>query len=551
VQAGVLTDQEAKLRRQEVSDEADFYGAMDGASKFVKGDAIAGLVITMVNLIGGFLIGVVQMGMPITEAITTFSLLTIGDGLVSQIPALLVSISAGLIVTRAAGGSDLGSDVFAQFRRQRPAIRASGIVVLLMGIVPGLPKIPFILLGGGLIYLSTRLPREDELILESLPPAEPIEVPPVSPQQMAVDARVEPLELNIAFDLIPLVDGATGGDLLDRVGALRRKIASELGFVMPSIRTRDAADLPSGTYILKVHGVEVGRGTAPAGRVLVIGDDLIGLPGDDVREPVFGLAARWVPAEYQAQAEIGGNTVVDRSTLIVTHLAEIVRRRAGRLLSRTDVKILMDGVRATDPQVMEDLVTIGVTTGEVQRVLAGLLDDGVPIRDLVRILEAIGDRARTNRSIESMVEAARGELGPAITGALAKDNRLTVITLSAGTEHRLVSSLRISEGTSQLELAPDAADQLVRTLTEWVGATANGGVTPVLVCSAPLRASLGRLVKAMVPGMAVIAYSEIGDHLEIDLVANIDITGGDVRHADVNATTDPNNQERFDAYAAT
>jgi flagellar biosynthesis protein FlhA len=410
-----------------------------------------------------------------------------------------------------------------------------------------LGKLAGSLLRVGLLLVANRLPREDELVRESLPPVVPEEVVPPSPQQMAVDARVEPLELNIAFDLIPLVDGATGGDLLDRVGALRRKIATELGFVMPSIRTRDAADLPSGTYTLKVHGVEVGRGIAPAGRVLVIGDGFDSLPGDDVREPVFGLAARWVPAEYQAQAEISGNTVVDRSTLIVTHLAEIVRRRAGRLLSRTDVKILMDGVRATDPQVVDDLTTLGVTAGEVQRVLGGLLEDSVPIKDLVRILEAIGDRARSNRSIEAMIEAARQELGPAITSALAVDNRLTAITMSASTEHRLLSGLRISEGTSQFELAPDDTDRLIRSLTEWVGATAVQGTSPVLVCSAPLRAALGRLVKATVPGLAVISYAEIGDHLQIDLIANVDITGD---HHDMTGHLSGEPQERFDAFAA-
>ncbi len=538
--AGAINDDQARVRRKEVGDEADFYGAMDGASKFVKGDAIAGLVITMVNLIGGFLIGVVQMHMPIGDAITTYSLLTVGDGLVSQIPALLVSISAGLIVTRAAGGSDLGSDVFAQFRRQRSAMRAAGVVVLVMGLVPGLPKVPFIFLGAALVFVSSRLPREEELAIEELPPVALEELPPASPQQLAVDARVEPLELNIAFDLIPLVDGGSGGDLLDRVGALRRKIASELGFVMPSIRTRDAADLPSGTYVIRVHGVEVGRGIAPAGRVLVIGDAFQSLPGDDVREPVFGLAARWVPAEFHAQAEILGNTVVDRSTLIVTHLAEIVRRRAGKLLGRTDVKVLVDGVRATDPQVVDDLNTLNVSVGEVQRVLAGLLDDGVPIRDLVRILEAVSDKARTTRTVEAMVEAARAELGPAITTGLAADGRLTAVTLSASTEHRLLGGLRMVDGTSQLELAPDDADALIRQLSEMVGATASQGVSPVLVCSAALRPSLSRLVRATVSGMAVISYAEIGDHLQVDVIANVDI-------ADLSRT---NPEEHFDAYAA-
>ncbi len=542
--AGAIGEDEARRRRKEVGDEADFYGAMDGASKFVKGDAIAGLVITMVNLIGGFLIGVVQMGMPIGEAVTTFSLLTVGDGLVSQIPALLVSISAGLIVTRAAGGSDLGSDVFAQFRRQRPAMRSAGLVILLMALIPGLPKLPFILMGGALVLVSTRLPLEAEIAIEDLPPVAPGSaeaVPPPSPQQLAVDARVEPLELNIAFDLIPLVDNASGGDLLDRVGALRRKIASELGFVMPSIRTRDAADLPGGTYVIKVHGVEVGRGIAPAGRVLVIGDAFESLPGDDVREPVFGLAARWVPAEFQAQAEIFGNTVVDRSTLIVTHLAEIVRRKAGRLLGRTDVKVLIDGVRATDPQVVDDINNIGVTIAEVQRVLSGLLDDGVPIRDLVRILEAVGERARTLRTVEAMVEATRHELGPAITTTLAVEGRLTAVTMSAASENRLMQGLRVADGASQLELLPDEADALIRQLTELVAMTASLGVTPVLVCSAPLRSALARLVRATVPGVSVVAYTEIGDHLQIDVIANVEL----------NPITQPfgSTTEDFDAYA--
>ena len=544
--AGIIGEEEARQRRKEVSDEADFYGAMDGASKFVKGDAIAGLVITLVNLIGGFVIGVVQMGMPVGEAITTFSLLTVGDGLVSQIPALLVSISAGLIVTRAAGGSDLGSDVFAQFRRQRAAVRAAGVVMLMMGLIPGLPKLPFIALGVILLLVANRLPREEELAIEDAPPSALAAIdapPPQSPQQLAVDARVEPLELNIAFDLISLVDSSTGGDLLDRVGALRRKIASELGFVMPSIRTRDAADLPAGVYVIRVHGVEVGRGVAPVGRVLVIGDAFDGLPGDDVREPVFGLAARWVPVEFQAQAEIFGNTVVDRSTLIVTHLAEIVRRKAGRLLGRTDVKVLVDGVRATDPQVVDDLTTIGVTIGEVQRVLAGLLDDGVPIRDLVRILEAIGDRARTVRTVEAMVEAARHELGPAITSGLAADGRLTAVTLSATTENRLMSGLRVADGVSQIELLPEEADRMIRQLTELVHAAGAQGISPVLVCSAPLRSALARLVRATVSGMSVVSYTEIGDHLQVDVIANVDIT----------PMTTPNpfgsSPEDFDAYA--
>ena len=518
--AGTIGEEEARRRRREVSEEADFYGAMDGASKFVKGDAIAGLVITMVNLIGGFLIGVVQKGMSITEAISTYSLLTIGDGLVAQIPALLVSISAGLIVTRSAGNSDLGSDVFGQFGRQGPSVRAGGIVILLMGLIPGLPKIPFILLGVTLIVLGRRL------VARTADPTEAADAPvvaeePVSPQQLALDSRVEPLELDIAYDLIELVDGAGGGDLLDRVAALRRKLAMELGFVMPSVRTRDAPQLPANTYVIKVHGVEVGRGVALPGRVLVLGDDLSTLPGEDVREPVFGLPARWVPAEFRVQAELSGHTVVDRSTLVVTHLAEIVRRRAGRLLGRSDVKALLDGVRSTDPTVVDELTAIGVTTAEVQRVLASLLDDGVPIRDLVRILEALGERARTVRTPEVLVEAVRSELGPAITGALATDGTLLAITIDAIGEVKLAEGLRVTESGSHLELFPDDHERLITQVVAASEIAAQRGAVGALVCSAHLRPALRRLLKPAAPAVPVVSYQEIGDHLAIEVIASI------------------------------
>ncbi|MGE0510457.1 MAG: flagellar biosynthesis protein FlhA [Acidimicrobiia bacterium] len=520
VSAGAIGEDEARRRRREVSEEADFYGAMDGASKFVKGDAIAGLVITMVNLVGGFLIGVVQKGMPIGEAVTTYSLLTVGDGLVAQIPALLVSISAGLIVTRSAGNSDLGSDVFDQFGRQGASVRAGGIVILFMGLIPGLPKIPFFVIGTLLIVLGRRL------VAKGLEPAAPtgpelVHEEPTSPQQLAIDARVEPLELDIAYDLIELVDGAGGGDLLDRVAALRRKLAMELGFVMPSVRTRDAPQLPANTYVIKVHGVEVGRGIALPGRVLVLGDDLSMLPGEDVREPVFGLPARWVPAEFRVQAELSGHTVVDRSTLVVTHLAEIVRRRAGRLLGRTDVKALLDGVRTTDPTIVDELTAMGVTTAEVQRVLASLLDDGVPIRDLVRILEALGERARTVRTPEVLVEAVRSELGPAITGALATDGTLLAFTIDALTEMRLAEGLRVTESGSHLELFPDDHDRLVAQVVAASEVAAQRGATGALVCSGHLRPALRRLLKPAVPAVPVVSYQEIGDHLTIEVIASI------------------------------
>jgi flagellar biosynthesis protein FlhA len=521
--AGVLTDEEAKLRRKDVADEADFYGAMDGASKFVKGDAIAGLVITMVNLIGGFVIGVVQMGLPIGEAINTFSLLTVGDGLVSQVPALLVSISSGLIVTRSAGGKDLGSDVFGQFARQGASVRSAGFVVLMMALVPGLPKLPFLIFGLGLVILGRRLMAKDVaaddasaaavLAAEANAPQ-----PPASPVQLAIDSRVEPLELDLAYDLIELVDSASGGDLLDRVGALRRKIAGEFGIVMPAIRTRDEPDLPSYTYVIRVHGVEVGRGVAPAGRVLVIGDDLARYPGDDIIEPVFGLPARWVPIEFRAEAEIAGNTVVDRSALVVTHLAELVRRRAGKLLSRTDVKALLDSVNATDPAVVEDLTGASVGVADVQRVLASLLDEGIPIRDLVRILESVGERARVTKVPDALTEAARQALGPAITAALAVDGTLPLVTIDPRFETEMGTSFEMTDQGGALRLTIRSHEHLMAELDRAVHITAARGLPTVLVCAGALRPALSRLVRQAAPSVFVISYGEIGDHLTVEAV---------------------------------
>jgi flagellar biosynthesis protein FlhA len=519
--AGILSDEEAKYRRKEVGDEADFYGAMDGASKFVKGDAIAGLVITLVNLIGGLVIGVVQGGMPIGEAVSTYSLLTVGDGLVAQIPALLVSISSGLIVTRAAGGSDLGSDVFGQFARQGPSVRNAGVVIMLMGLVPGLPKVPFLVFGMTFFMLGRRLmARSEQAELDIAP--EPEAAPaPASPVQLAIDSRVEPLELDLAYDLIELVDAASGGDLLDRVGALRRKIAGEFGIVMPAIRTRDEPDLPSYTYVIRVHGVEVGRGTAPAGRVLVIGDDLHRYPGEDIIEPVFGLPARWVPVEFRAEAEIAGNTVVDRAALIVTHLAELVRRRAGRLLSRTDVKQLLDSVNATDPAVVEDLTGAGVGIADVQRVLASLLDEGIPIRDLVRILEAVGERARVTKLPDALNEAARQALGPAITAALASDGTLSLVTIDPRFESEMGSTFELTDQGGVLRLDIRAHEHLMSELDRAVHVTAARGLPTVVVCAAALRPALSRLVRQAAPTVAVVSYGEIGDHLAVEAVHTI------------------------------
>jgi flagellar biosynthesis protein FlhA len=525
--AGLINDAEAKRRRREVAEEADFYGAMDGASKFVKGDAIAAIVIVAINLIGGFAVGVLQQHMSFSEAIQHYSLLTVGDGLVAQIPALLISLSSGLIVTRAATEMDLGSDLLHQFTRHKKTLQLGGGAICAVAIVPGLPKIPFFVVGGALLLLATRLPSDEEIAAREAAAKEvevaPVPLSPDSPEALAGEMRVEPLELEIAYDLIDLVDASKGGDLLDRVRALRRKLALELGVVIPLVRTRDNLDLPASTYAVRVNGVDVGRGEAPAGHVLVLGDDAGSLPGIPTREPVFGLPATWVPNEFRHQAEITGATVVDRASVITTHLAEVVRRNAGRLLSRQDVKMLIDVVKQSDPVVVDELNGASVTTGEIQRVLQMLLDEAVGIRDLVRIFEVVSERSRVTKDPEQLVEAVRTALGPAISASYAKDGKLPVLTLDPLVEHALAETLRTGDTGTYLALDPQTAEQLALAVAREAEGAEMKGIEPVFVCAAQLRPSVRRLLHAAAPRLPVLAYTELGAQLELDTIGVVNL----------------------------
>ena len=515
--AGVIDDDEARRRRQETAAEADFYGAMDGAGKFVKGDAIAGVIITLINLLGGFVIGVVQMKMSPGEAVNLYSLLTVGDGLVTQIPALLVSISSGLIVTRAAGDDDLGSSVVDQFRRQHRAMQIAGVALLTMALVPGLPKVPFILVGAALFIGARRIAATMGAEAAAATPEVPVEAPPSpdDPEELARSMRVEPISLELAIDLVDLVDTGAGGDLLDRVRALRRKLALELGFVLPPVRTRDNLDLAPGTYLIRLHGVEVGRGIAPPGHFLLIGDDLDHHPGEEIREAVFGLPAKWLPAELRHRAEAEGGTVVDRSSVISVHLSEVCRTHAGDLISRQDVKHLVDLVRESDPAVVEDLTTNQVGIGEVHAVLQTLLVDQVPIRDLVRILETISAHARISRDTESLAEACRVALAPAICAERASDGRLPVLSLEPMLEQHLLQSLTRNERGSSVVLDPELAQALSDGIAETVRSVEQLDQHPVLVCSPPLRPALRRFSRRVVPHVQVLSFDELAPQFTI------------------------------------
>jgi flagellar biosynthesis protein FlhA len=523
---GLINKDDARRRRREVAAEADFYGAMDGASKFVRGDAIAAMVIMAINLVGGLAIGIFQNGDSVSQAINTYSLLSVGDGLAAQLPALLISLSTGIIVTRAGTESDLGSDLVFQILNQRRALRIAAAGVTLLAFIPGLPKLPFILVGVSVWFTAARLPRDDALADRSKEKATaetPAPPSPDSPEGLARDMKVDPLELEVAYNLVELVDPSRGGDLLDRVKALRRKVAMELGVVLPLVRTRDNIDLPASTYTIRVQGAEIARGTAVPGHILAIGDMLGTLPGNMTKEPVFGLDAKWAPASARAQAERMGATVVDPASVITTHLAEIVKQNAGKLLSRAATKELVEIVKRSDPTVVEELGSAQVTLAEVQRVLRDLLDEGVSVRNLSKIFEVLTEKVRTTRDPEVLGEGCRQALGPALSASLATDGHLPVITVEPLLEQQLSETLRTGENGSFLALAPDKAEALTLAVAQRARDAEREGEMPVLVCAAPLRAALRKLTRTAAPRLPVLSYAELGSQLRLETRGVVDL----------------------------
>jgi len=511
--SGLIDEDTARRRRQDVAAEADFYGAMDGGSKFVKGDAIAGIIITVINLAGGFIIGMVQMKMTAGESLQRFSLLSVGDGLVTQIPALLLSVSTGIVVTRASAEGDMGSSAARQLTQSVTALRIAGCGVIGLALLPGMPKLPFILVGAVLLLIAQRVAarhKVEEAQARTTATAAP-EPAPDTPDQLIEQMRVPTLEILLAPDLVDLVGTGPEEDLLGRVRSLRRKTAMELGIVVPPVRTRDSVDLPRATYVVRIAGVEVGRGQAPRGQVLALGDDLSGLPGTPVTEPVFGLPGRWVPAELRHAAEMAGATVVDRVSVVVTHLGELVAQHAGRLLGREDVRVLTESVKRANPSVVEELVPSLLSLGEVQRVLQGLLAEGVAIRDLSRIYEALSLRARVSTDAEGLVESARAALGPALLAPHVQDGQVRVLTLDPMLEQQAAESLRSREHGTHLALDPTAVDRLLGDLREGVTRAEQDGHTVVLVCAPAIRPALRRLVALGLPRLPVLSYTEIAD----------------------------------------
>ncbi len=510
--AGLITDVQARERRAAVSAEADFYGAMDGASKFVKGDAIAGIIIIIINIVGGIAIGMLQRGMEIGDAVSTYTLLTIGDGLVTQIPALLMAVSTGMVVTRSNADSEMGSDASDQLTQSRQALMIAGGAAILLALIPGMPKIPFILVGAFLIFMSQRL-KASEAAKAKNDDAAAAEAGPAAPasettEDLIEQMRVHALEIQLAPDLVDLVSGASD-DLLARVRALRRKIAMELGIVVPPVRTRDSIDLPMSTYAIRIAGVETGRGEAPAGKVLALGDNLDSLPGIATVEPVFGLAGKWVPAEMRHSAEMTGATVIDRVSVLVTHLSSLISANAARLLTREDVRVLTEGVKSVNPSAVDELTPSLLSLAEVQRVLQGLLAEQIPINDLPRIYEALALKAKSSTDPEGLIEAARQALGPALTAQYLDGQLLRVIMIDPTLEQSMLEGMRPSELGTQILLSADRTEAVLASLRDALAKVEANGLTAVLVCAPALRPAIRRLVSAQAGGLPVLSYQEV------------------------------------------
>ncbi|WP_295011296.1 flagellar biosynthesis protein FlhA [uncultured Microbacterium sp.] len=508
--AGLISDVEARARRADVAAEADFYGAMDGASKFVKGDAIAGIVIVVINFVGGIVIGMVQHGMEIGTALSTYSLLTIGDGLVTQIPALLMAVSTGMIVTRENAEAEIGQAAGRQLMQSRNALIITGLAAIAMGFIPGMPLPAFLAIGAVLLFTASRVKANrtrSEAEQADLRALEAAEASGDGPEELMERMRVHALEISLSPDIVDLASGGAG-DLLGRVKSLRRKIAMDIGFVMPPVRTRDSVELPAETYAILIAGVEAGRGTVPRGHVLAIGAELDALPGRAVVDPVFGLEGKWVPTEMSHAADMAGATVIDRASVIITHLSDLVQAQAHRLLSLEDVRRLTDHLKQGSPASVEELTPALLPLAGVHRVLVGLLAERVPINDLGRIYEALALRARTATDTTGLVEAARAALGPAIAAPFAEDGRLRVVMFDPMLEQQMLEGMRIVESEPQIVLTPESTMHVLEAVRRTIEELDPVGPEPVLVCAPSLRSAVRRLVVSQVPGLPVLSYDE-------------------------------------------
>lgn len=517
--AGSITEEQARTRRAEIGQEADFYGAMDGSSKFVRGDAIAGLIITGINIIGGLVIGTAQQGMQVGDAAMTYSLLTIGDGLVSQMPALMVSTSAGIVMTRAATDGNLSSDIVEQFSKYAGALKMVAAVLFLMGFIPGMPTIILFGLATLLFVISRGHTPAEQTQPEQESSPEPVETAEMLREMLPV----EDMELEFGYSLVKLVDGDTDGDLLGRIKAIRRQFALEQGFIVPPIHIRDNLRLEPDVYRVLIRGVELGRGRLMADRLMAMnpGDVTQEIPGVPGKEPAFGMDALWIELSVRDRAETAGYTVVDSSTVVATHLTEIIRRHAQDLLGRQEAQELIEVVARRSPKLVEDLIPNVMPLSEVLRVLKLLVAEDVSIRDLAVILETLADEAPRNREPMALTEAVRARLSAGICQKIAdNEGKLHAVTLSGATEQLLRDRLLQTENGPVLAIDVQQARELVSQLQELAAMSPQN---PLLVVSSDLRRAMSDLLRKFIPQLTVLSHTEVQPRNEVRTLGSISL----------------------------
>jgi len=522
--AGLINDKEARDRRKNIQREADFYGAMDGASKFVKGDAIAAIIIIVINIVGGFFIGMVQRNMDVLQALQAYTLLTVGEGLVNQIPALLISTATGIVVTRAASESNLGSDLTSQIiNNPRVFFIACGVLALL-GLIPGLPGIPFFVLSsitGGIGYTLIRT-QQSEVQMEMSQQEEKEKEEVRKPENIVSLLQVDPMELEIGYSLIPLVDVSQGGDLLDRVVMIRRQCALELGLIVPTIRIRDNIQLKPNIYVIKLKGIEIARGELMLDHFLAMdsGAAFESVPGIETVEPAFGLPALWIQESYREQAELAGYTVVDPVSVLATHLTEIIKTHAAEILGRQEVQTLVESAKQNNAAVVEELMNT-LSLGELQKVLGSLLREKISIRDLVTIFETLADYAQLTKDTEILTEYVRHALARQISRQYVNNNVLTCLTVDPQLENTIVNAVQRSEQGSYVALEPQMVQTIINNLSTEIPKLTNMGYQPIVLTSPGARLYFRKLTERVAPNLTVLSYAELDTKIEVQALGMV------------------------------
>ena len=535
--AGIINEEQAKKRRSNIQREADFYGSMDGATKFVKGDAIMSIVTTLVTLIGGVIIGMVRGGGDFNTILNTYSLATVGDGLCSQIPALLISVATGMIVTRAASEDSLINDLKSQFTAQPFVLMIAGIVMVVMMVIPGFPTVVCLILGVLLILAAFLLNRNKkkmaELELAQRKKAEEKEMeklPADNDYYRDIDnvfklLNVEPIEMEFGYSLLRLVDEKSGGNFIERVVIFRKQFALDMGMVIPSVRMTDNPEINPNMYIIKIKGEEVARGEILVDHYLALdsGDVTQQIEGIDTVEPAFGLPAKWISEDKKIMADVAGYTLIDPVSVMITHWSEIMKRYAHELLSRQDVSTMLDNVKKTNPIVVDDIIPKVISVGYLQKILANQLKEGIPIRDLETILETIGDHSNVLKDTDIITEYVRQSLKRTITHRFAEANSLRVITLDTQIEDLIVSSVKKSDQGSYLAMPPDMIQRIVTASNREIDKIKDVIPTVIVLTSPVVRIYYKKLTEQFIPNITVLSYSEIDSTAQIQAIGNISL----------------------------